>query len=168
MTPPESATRTATAGEQTIEKLDRDLITSLAALHGAPAGVAELAFAAFPEGTRSMLQAYGLMREAPGEGVTITGEGRAAIAAAAQQIPEPYEDVSLDELSGSTRAALEELIAAGSGVLIREPEVRSATMGQPVSRIHQMGGNAAAALASLARRFGKHDDGSGSSTPAGV
>jgi hypothetical protein len=37
------------AGDQTIEELDRDLVTSLAALHGAPAGVAELASAALPD-----------------------------------------------------------------------------------------------------------------------
>ncbi len=170
MTPSNIATPAATAGEQTIEKLDQDLVTSLAALHGAPAGVAELAFAAFPEGTRSTLEAYGLMRDSPGEGITIPDKGRAAIAAAAQQIPEPYQDVSLDELSASTRAALAELIAAGSQVRIREPEAHWGTMGQPVSRIRQMGANAAAKLAGVAQRFDKHNDhtGTGSGTAAGL
>jgi hypothetical protein len=168
MTLPQSPILAVTAGEQIIEQLEPDLVTSLAALHGAPAGVAELAFAAFPTGTRSTLQAYGLMQESLGEGITITNEGRAAILAASQQIPEPYEDVSLDELSTSTRAALDELIAAGSGVRIREPEMHFETMGQPISRIREMGGNAAERLAALAQRFGKHDDHSGSGSTAGV
>jgi hypothetical protein len=160
--------QTIAGASESVDHLDADLIDALAALRGAPLGVAELAFQALSAGTRGVLTASGFAEESADGSMTITGNGRAAIDEAARRVPEPYEDISLEELSSATREALEELIAETDGVRIRDPEAHYATMGRPASRIRQMGRSAAARVATLSHGHGRHDDHSGSDSAAGV
>jgi hypothetical protein len=142
---PVAPPRLETAAE-IVEKLHPDDIEALAALRGAPTGVAELAFSAFPSGTRDWLVTYGLAVGQADGTLAVTDLGREAIEQAATQCPEPYGDLSLEDLRASTRKALEVLVNE-SGVRIREPGTHAVdalpvatsprTRGQDVGRLIQ-------------------------------
>jgi hypothetical protein len=113
-------TETETAAAEAVEHMSRDVLQSLAALAGAPEGVAELALNAFPRGTRMWMITYGLAVEADGQ-LQITDRGRAAIEVAAARCPAPFADVAVGDLADSTREGLERL-AQVSGIRLQEPQ----------------------------------------------
>jgi hypothetical protein len=106
--------------EDVIERMDTADLEALAALAGAPAGVAELAFSAFPPGTRLWMLTYGLAEEDKEGQLLITDRGWRAIELASERCPEPYADVSLEDVMASTLEAINQLVAR-SGVRVREP-----------------------------------------------
>jgi hypothetical protein len=114
-----------TKAAEVVEHMGKDILQSLAALAGAPVGVAELAFNALPEGTQDWLITYGLATDVAGE-LQITDLGREVIALTAERCPEPYADVAVGDLAESTRAGLEQL-AARSGIRLKEPPAPAAT-----------------------------------------
>jgi hypothetical protein len=84
--------------------LPERVVETLAALHDAPPGVAELAIASLGYGSRSALAAYGLIAPVPARPdepveIVITDAGRRVIEACAEQQP-PDED----RMAESTRA----------------------------------------------------------------
>lgn len=113
-------TGVTTPAKEVLDHIGPNNLLALSALAGAPAGVAELAFNAFPDGTRDLMTTYGLARAQSDGTLVITDLGHQAIAAAAERCPEPYQDVSLDDVMASTKKAIDEL-AQKSGVQIREP-----------------------------------------------
>lgn len=114
---PEAAAE-ATAAQEILDQMATRDIEALAALAGAPAGVAELAFNAFLSGTRMWVITYGLATEQSDCTLAITDLGRQAIESAAERCPQPYLDVSLEDVMASTRDAITELVEQ-SGVRIR-------------------------------------------------
>ena len=90
---PVAPPRPETAGEL-IDKLQPDDIEALAALCGAPAGVAELAFSAFPSGTRDWLVTYRPAVVQPDGTLALADLGREAIEQAARRFPEPSRVVA--------------------------------------------------------------------------
>jgi hypothetical protein len=128
--------QTANAAEA-VEHMPAEVLQSLAALAGAPKGVAELAFNAFPGGTQDWLITYGLAAEAEGQ-LRITDLGREAIEVAAARCPEPYADVAVGDLVESTRAGLEKLVAV-SGIRLREPEAAAPTVTREDSTARRAG-----------------------------
>jgi hypothetical protein len=123
MTTVETQARSTAA--EAIENVDENLLQSLAALAGAPEGVAELAFSAFPRGTRLWAITYGLAVEGKDDQLEITEPGRQAIELAAERCPNPYGDVSLGDLTESTRRAIDALAAKRGGLWLREPQAHA-------------------------------------------
>jgi hypothetical protein len=84
--------------------LPERLIATLASLHDAPAGMAELAIASLGYGSRSALAAYGLIEPLPPRPdepahIVVTPAGRRVIEACAEQMP-----LSEDDARRSTQA----------------------------------------------------------------
>jgi hypothetical protein len=118
-------TEHTTVGQRTsvheiLAEMEEPDIETLAALADAPTGVAELAFNAFPEGTRAWAITYGLATEESDGTLAITDLGRKAVELAAERCPQPYRDISLEDVMASTQQAIDELVER-SGVQIREP-----------------------------------------------
>jgi hypothetical protein len=105
-------TAVAPAGEaalrDTLEVLGEEVGESLAALYGAPEGVAELVFSSMPRALKSLCLTYGIARF-EGEDAEVTEFGRAVIEAAAARWPIPYSDVSIDDLSPEALEAIKGL-----------------------------------------------------------
>jgi hypothetical protein len=84
--------------------LPERLIATLASLHDAPAGMAELTISSLGYGSRSALAAYGLIEPVPPRPdepaqIVVTAAGRRVIEACAEQMP-----LSADDERRSTQA----------------------------------------------------------------
>jgi hypothetical protein len=90
-------------------------LKAVAALHGAPAGVAEIVANGWSRGTREWTLAYGLVEEGRHGDLRITSLGYEVFAVAAERCPHPYQDVSLDDLTEEVRALVEEVGEPASG-----------------------------------------------------
>jgi hypothetical protein len=124
--------------QATLDQLAPADVEALAALAGAPAGVAELAFDAFPDGTRAILITYELATEERDGRLSITERGRQAIELAAERFPEPYGDISLGDLLASTKRAIDRLVQQ-SGVRIREPSTHTPSRSTAASEARRVG-----------------------------
>ncbi len=140
--PERAATSQTTPVDEIVNAMEGHVVEGLAALAGAPAGVAELAFNAFPAGTRAWVLTYGLATEEGDGSLAITDVGRQAIELAAKRCPQPYRDVSLEDVMASTQQAIGELVAQ-SGVRIREPGTHPAPEQTAANRIRRSGLQAA-------------------------
>jgi hypothetical protein len=108
-----------------------DTVTTFAALHRISAEVLPLALAGLPYGTRQWADDLGLIG-GEGDQLHLTEAGQAVAAAAAEREPEPYADVTFEELSAQTRQTIEELRR-------RSPELALATPHrQPVEQPSQL------------------------------
>jgi hypothetical protein len=95
-------------------KLTDAELKAVAALHGAPAGVAEIVANGWPRGTREWTLAYGLVEEDRRGELRVTRLGYEVFNIAAERCPQPYEDVSLADLTAEVRALVDE-VAEASG-----------------------------------------------------
>jgi hypothetical protein len=134
--------------EELLDQTERiSHVEALAALAGAPAGVAELAFNAFPHGTRMWVVTYGLATEDGDGGLTITDRGRQAIELAAERCSQPYRDVSLEDVMASTQEAIGRIVEQ-SGIRVREPATHPARAETAASSISRGGRHLVARLQS--------------------
>lgn len=85
-----------------------DVTTAFAALHRSSPEFLSLALAGLPRGTRIWAENYGLLARA-GEELILSEAGRELAAAAAERVPEPYADVTLDDLLDRTRGTIARL-----------------------------------------------------------
>lgn len=144
-------------GAEAVEHMPDEVLQSLAALAGAPKGVAELAFNAFPGGTQDWLITYGLAVDAGGQ-LQITDLGRDAIELAAARCPEPYADVAVGDLADSTRTGLERLVVA-SGIRLSEPEATAPAVTREDSAARRAGQRLAMLVGdAVARRHAASSD----------
>jgi hypothetical protein len=111
--PAEAAThsRAATEAEKLVSHLTDDEVQSLAALEGAPVGIAELAVATMPAAMRQWAKVYGI---AAIEDTTakLTDLGWQVIEEAARRCPSPYSEVSIESIEQSITDAVARLPAA--------------------------------------------------------
>jgi len=108
-----------------------DIVTTFSALHRISAEVLPLALAGLPYGTHQWADDYGLIA-GEGDQLHLTEAGQAVAAAAAEREPEPYADISFEDLSVQTRQTIEELRR-------RSPELALATpRRQPVEQPSQL------------------------------
>lgn len=100
--------------EAIVSQLDDETVRALGLLHKAPRGVPELAIATFDYGSRSLLEAYGLIKtEHRGDGtldVTITPLGREVIKLCARKMP----TLASSDLAGAVDRASELLSLAST------------------------------------------------------
>lgn len=102
-----------TAGEIAANLTDTEL-KAVAALHDAPAGVAEIVANGWPRGTREWTLAYGLVEEDRRGELRVTPLGYEVFDVAAERCPHPYEDVSLADVTAEVRALVDEVAAPAS------------------------------------------------------
>lgn len=126
-------------GFDALNGLSQDDQKSLAALAGAPEGVAELTFNSFPRGTKALLIAYKLAEEQSDKSLTITELGHQAIEAAAACYPAPYQDVSLSDLLDTTQKVIDDIVRV-SGVEVQEPSTHPVRQTTVASVIRNRGG----------------------------
>jgi hypothetical protein len=108
---PTASGRSETVQELTPEQLlelNPDMKTPFAALHRISTELLPLALAGLAAGTRSWARVEGLVA-GEDDGLCLSEKGQAVAAAAAAMVPEPYADVSLEELSEQTRRRIAEL-----------------------------------------------------------
>lgn len=140
---PTISERTDTVALPDIEELfehNPDTVTTFAALHRISVEVLPLALAGLSYGTRCWADDYGLIA-GEGNDLHLTEAGREVAAAASEREPEPYADVSVDELSAQTRQAIEELRRHSPELALAKPHR------QPVEQPSQ--------LAARVRRAGR-------------
>jgi hypothetical protein len=104
----ESTVSDAAVIENLLEHLTEEEAQSLAALAGAPDGVAELAFETMPTAMQDWTQTYGLVHF-EGQTAKITDLGWRTIEAAANVYPRPFSDVDLRQIKMGISKAVSEL-----------------------------------------------------------
>lgn len=91
-----------------LEQAAADVTTAFAALHRSSPEFLSLALAGLPRGTRIWAESYDLLARS-GEELTLSEAGRELAAAAAERVPEPYADITLDDLLARTRETIARL-----------------------------------------------------------
>jgi hypothetical protein len=127
-------------GLDVLNDLPQDDQKALAALAGAPDGVAELTFNSFPSGTKALLVTYKLAEKQGDDSLTITKLGHQAIEAAAACYPAPYQDVSLNDLLERTQKVIDDIVRR-SGVKVQEPSTHPVRQTTVASVIRRGGGH---------------------------
>jgi hypothetical protein len=93
-----------------LDRLAEEEIESLAALYGAPRGIAELAIKTFPLGTRMWALTYELAVEDPTtKEISLTDEGWRLAELAAARVRQPFADVTFSDVMAEGWAAIDEL-----------------------------------------------------------
>jgi hypothetical protein len=108
------------------DKLTTAELRAVAALHGAPAGVADIVANGWPRGTREWTLAYGLVENDRRGELRVTPLGYEVFNVAAERCPHPYEDVSLDDITAEVRALVDEVAEpafSGAQVAVHAREV---------------------------------------------
>lgn len=111
----------------------------LAALAGAPDGVAELTLSSVPRGTKALLVGYKLAQEQGSDSLTVTPLGHQAIEAAAALHPAPYPDVTLEDIRESTQKMIDDIVSR-TGVQVQEPSTHPVRETTVASTIRHGGG----------------------------
>ncbi len=118
-----SSERSKTVAQPNIQELieyNPDIVTTFAALHRISGEVLPLALAGLPYGTRCWADGYGLIA-GEGDQLHLTEAGQSLAAAASERDPEPYADVSFEELSAQTRQTIEELRRSSPKLALATP-----------------------------------------------
>jgi hypothetical protein len=97
------------------ENLTEAELKAIAALHGAPAGVAEIVANGWPRGTREWTLAYRLVEQDRRGELRVTPLGYEVINVAAERCPNPYEDVSLADITAEVQALVDDAAEPTSG-----------------------------------------------------
>jgi hypothetical protein len=118
--------------EELIEHLGGEELAAMATLDRTTPEFVPLALAGLPRGMRAWAQTYGLITQAGAE-FALTDRGRQVVAAAASLMPEPYADVTLDDMLAQTRQAVARL-SAQSTVQIATPGRDYPAAASPVGR----------------------------------
>jgi hypothetical protein len=135
--------------EELVTRLGGEELMAMATLARGGPDFVPLALAGLPRGMQAWAETYGLITRAGAE-LALTGRGREVAAAAASKVPEPYADVTLDDLLAQTREAVERL-SIHSSAKIAPPQRDQLAATTPVARRarglgRQMGQRVALAL----------------------
>jgi hypothetical protein len=115
--------------EELISHLTTKDIEALAALEGAPHGVAELAFASFPPGLQQWALTYGLAVRDDESRMKLSQTGWRMIELASERIEAPFADLSLNELVKEAHDSVESLPRPTSGDIALPAHFRMAALG---------------------------------------